>query len=297
LTTSENEKEALVVVQLCNNEMMTQEIVEVSYDTSACRVPLGEGFQLEAVHKAALIAFRTNLAADNIDASLVVLSYRNEEGWDTSLHDEAAFETALEESRGLTLTPSDPPAGKQEGEESSLEARVVLKLKAIVSQSGQAENRRQCGVCRVVFSSRNRLFAHMTSTGHTSNSPSQEPGGGASSSTPIKPALSKGHHDFDAYYGKVQQVAPPTVWAKSFELFQQPLGVTVRAHPTSPLAALAMAKLSPWVKTPGAASTPPLPLVSSRYPCCFKLADDYPRRLVSAAQDLGALSRQVILIL
>ena len=211
---------------------------------------------IHAVHN----AFAPEIAATGADAAAFVLVQRIAERGELQVDSEET----LREAR---LATEEPP--------------LLLRLER--AQGSAQRVRRVCGQCGAVFSSRNRLFRHIEDFGHEGDDPS----GGASSSgrSYVLPA----HAGFNAYYSAVSPVAPSAAaWAEVFAAFQRPVASIVRFHADSALAPLASRLLEAWTSPAecGVLRDAAIGIGDA------VLAPGYPRGLVGAAQECGALSRQ-----
>jgi hypothetical protein len=211
---------------------------------------------IHAVHN----AFAPEIAATGADAAAFVLVQRIAERGELQVDSEET----LREAR---LATEEPP----------------LRLRLERAQGSAQRVRRVCGQCGAVFSSRNRLFRHIEDFGHEGDDPS----GGASSSgrSYVLPA----HAGFNAYYSAVSPVAPSAAaWAEVFAAFQRPVASIVRFRADSALAPLASRLLEAWTSPAecGVLRDAAIGIGDA------VLAPGYPRGLVGAAQECGALSRQ-----
>ena len=155
---------------------------------------------------------------------------------------------------------------------------AALRLKLVREQGEQPRVRRACAMCGATFSSRNRLFKHMRKSGHSTNDPS--------AGSERAPSRLAPHAGFDAYYRHVARVADAAVWDAAFAAFQRPVATTIRVHAHSPLAPLATRMLAAWTRPARNA------VLRGAAVGDAVLAPGFPRELVAAAQEAGALSRQ-----
>ena len=131
-----------------------------------------------------------------------------------------------------------------------------------------------CGVCGVTFTSRNRLFEHLSDAGHFNDDDGDD---GVDVGNKERWRCAEA---FNAYYLMQNVAHSKEAWEACFEAFQRPMRPAVRFHTGVVGGDIVRDVLQKWLK--------PLPAGG------MQLSAGYPRRIVAAAQELGILSRQEI---
>jgi len=102
-----------------------------------------------------------------------------------------------------------------------METRVLQTHEADQQSDAPVERRHCCGVCEQVFSSRNKLFAHLEQFGHTQ--------AGHADDKALGPTVSKrSNQDFFAYYSLLGIAGSAQSWEACYGLFQEDLPVCFR---------------------------------------------------------------------